>query len=76
MEGKNKADIDNWLAVQYVFNKLHRDDKQTLAEVYAKHYRIADAVRIYCEETGTDEDKVWILITKTAAAVAKSRGLV
>ena len=76
MEGKKKADIDNWLAVQYVFRKISDAEKQVLAEVYRTHYRIADAVKMYCEKTGTDEDKVWILITKTSAAVAKSRGLV
>ncbi len=76
MEGKRKADVDNWLAVQYVFRKLSDDEKQVLTDVYKAHYRIADAVKLYCDRTGTNEDKVWILITKTAAAVAKSRGLV
>lgn len=76
MEGKKKADIDNWLAVQYVFRKLPDEDKKTIATVYKMHYRIADAIKMYCEKTGTDEDSVWILITKTSAAVAKSRGLV
>ena len=76
MEGKRKADIDNWLAVQYVWRKLNDNEKQVLTDVYKTHHRIADAVQTYCEKTGTDDNTVWTLITKTAAAVAKSRGLV
>jgi len=74
-EGKRKADIDNWLAVQDVFRRLGTEDKQVLTDVYKAHYKVADGVKIYCRNTGADERKVWILLTKTCAAVAKRRGL-
>ncbi len=76
MEGKRKADIDNCLAVQYVFRKLSDEEKQVLTDVYRSHYRIADAVKTYCEKTGAEENTIWILVTRVSASVAKSRGLV
>ena len=76
MDGKRKADIDNWLAVQYVWNRLQDESKQVLAQVYSLNYRLQEGVRMYCEKTGADENQIWVLVTKTAAAVAKSRGLV
>lgn len=76
MEGKKKSDILNWLAVQSVFSSMKEEDKQVLTEIYKSHYRLAEGVRMYCEKTGADEQKTWILITKTSAAIAKRRGLV
>lgn len=75
MEGKRKADVDNWIAVQDIFRKLSPEDKQMLTEVYKAHYRISDGVRIYCQRTGADEHQVWVLLTKTCSAIAKRRGL-
>ena len=74
--GKRKADIDNWMAVQSVFHFMSDKDKQVLIEIYQLHHRLPDAVRMYCEKTGTDENKIWILLTKTNAAIAKRRGLI
>jgi hypothetical protein len=74
--GKRKADLDNWIAVQSVFHFLPDDQKQVLAEVYKAHHKLPEGVRIYCEKTGADENRVWVLITKVNAAVAKRRGLV
>ena len=74
--GKRKADIENWMAVQAVFHCLKPDDKQVLTEVYGLHHRLTEGVRMYCEKTGADERKLWILITKTSAAIARRRGLV
>lgn len=76
MDGKKKADIDNWLAVQYVWNKLPDNQKQVLSDVYATHHHLAKAVEMYCLKTGAEQNDIWTLVTKTAAAVAKSRGLV
>ena len=76
MEGKRKPDIDNWLAVQVVFRKLTDEQKQVLTEIYKLHYRLPEGVRMYCEKTGADENKIWVLVTKTSAMIAKSRGLV
>ena len=75
-EGKRKADIDNWIAVQAVFHGLTEEQKQVLTEVFKLHYRLPEGVRMYCEKTGTDETKLWIMITKVSSAIAKRRGLV
>lgn len=75
MEGKRKADVDNWIAVQDVFRKLGADERQTLIDIYKAHYRVSEGVRIYCQKTGADERQVWVLLTKTCAAIAKRRGL-
>lgn len=76
MEGKRHADIENWLAVQDVWRKLSDDDKLTLEMIYSLHYRVPEGVRIYCERTGAEPYKMWVLITKTCSAIAKRRGLV
>ena len=76
MQGKRKADIENWLAVQDVFHKLPDEDKQVIADVYRSHFRLSEGVRMYCEKTGADPYKVWVLITKTSSLIAKRRGLV
>lgn len=75
-EGKKKSDVMNWMAVQAVFHCLSDENRSIIEEVYRLHYRVTEGVRMYCEKTGTEERKVWILITKTSAAIAKRRGLV
>lgn len=75
MDGKRKADMDNWIAVQSVWHFLKPEEKQVLTEVYKTHHQLSKGVRIYCNKTGTDELKLWKLITKTCAAIAKRRGL-
>lgn len=79
--GKRKADVMNWMAVQAVFHCLSDNDKQVLTDIFNTHYRITEAVKIYCKKMGYDEDgpewnKIWVLMTKTSAAIAKRRGLV
>lgn len=75
--GKRGADIANWIAVQDVWHRLGTDDKQILERVYALHHRVAEGVRMYCEESGTkDPYPVWVLVTKTNQAIAKKRGLI
>lgn len=76
LEGKRKADMDNWIAVQAVFHCLKDSDKQVLMEVYKLNHKLPEGVRMYCEKTGADPNKIWVLITKTSAAIAKRRGLV
>ena len=76
MEGKRKADIDNWIAVQDVWHRLGADDKQVLKDVFSAHHRLQEGVRIYCEQSGADTLKTWVLVTKTLSAIAKRRGLV
>ena len=76
MEGKRKADIDNWIAVQDIWHRLGADDKRVLKDVFSAHHRLQEGVRIYCEETGADNLKTWVLVTKTLSAIAKRRGLV
>ena len=83
MEGKRKADMENWIAVQSVYHILKPEEKQVLTEVYKAHHRLPEGVRIYCEKMEPDEKKrqvltkkTWILVTKFCAAIAKKRGLV
>lgn len=74
--GKRKADIENWMAVQATFHGLKESDRLVLTEVYKAHHRVTEGVRIYCLKTGADERKLWILITKVSALIARRRGLV
>jgi hypothetical protein len=76
MDGKRKADVDNWIAVQTVFHCLGTEQRAIVEEIYRSHYRVPEGVRMYCTKTGADERKIWVLITKTSAAIAKRRGLV
>ena len=76
MEGKRKADIENWIAVQEVWHRLGLDDRNILEQIYKAHFRLVEGVRIYCDKTSADPYKIWVLITKTYAAIAKRRGLV
>lgn len=75
-DGKRKADVENWIAVQAVFHCLGAEQRQIIEEVYRASYRVPVGVQAYCEKTGADPDNVWILITKTSAAIARRRGLV
>ena len=76
MEGKRKADIENWIAVQDVWHKLGTDEKGILEDIYHAHYKLPEGVRIHCEKYGCDQLVTWKLVTKTLAAIAKRRGLV
>ena len=76
MEGKRKADVDNWLAVQEILRRMHDDDRRVLTTVFKKHHRVSEGVRIYCAETGADTYKTWVIITKASQAIAKRRGLI
>ena len=76
MEGKRKADVDNWLAVQEILRRMNDDDRRILTTVFKKHHRVSEGVRIYCEETGADTYKTWVIITKASQAIAKRRGLI
>jgi len=74
--GKRKADIENWISVQTVFHFLTDTQRQILAEIYKLHHRLPEGVRMYCEKTGTDENQVWLLVTKVNASIARKRGLI
>ena len=76
MEGRRKADIENWLAVQDVLRHLNTTDRQMLEDVYRLHHKLPEGVRIYCEKTGADPYTVWVLITKTNSRIAKRRCLI
>ena len=76
MEGKRKADVMNWMAVQAVWHGLSEDNKKVLTDIYNRHHWITEAVKLYCKESGADMKKIWVLITKTSAAIAKKRGLI
>ena len=79
VEGKKKADVSNWMAVQSVFYSLPDADRELLTAVYNRHYRLSEAVRLYCLENGYDDkqqDGLWTLIAKTGAVIARRRGLI
>lgn len=76
MKDKRKADLDNWLAVQAVWYKLPDESKQVLKTIFDLHHRVSEGVRMYCEQTGADEYRTWVLVTKTSAAIARRRGLI
>lgn len=76
IEGKKKADVQNWMAVQAVWHGLTEESRQVLTDVYSRHHWISEAVRLYCQDKGAEPEKIWVLITKTGAAIAKRRGLI
>lgn len=75
-EGKRGADISNWIAVQDVWHRLRTEDKEVLETIFGLHHRVSEGVRIYCEKTGADPYKTWVLVTKTCSIIAKKRGLI
>ena len=78
-KGKKKADLLNWMAVQSVWYALSDDDKKVLTEIYKRHFRLSEAMRLYCLEnhiSDKDEEGLWTLIAKTGAAIARRRGLI
>jgi len=75
MRGKKRADIENWIAVQGVLHTLPEEDSVRVTDIYKTHYNLPMAVEMYCKKTGADIREVWVLLTKTAAAIAKRRGL-
>ena len=76
MEGKRKADVENWLAVQYVWHKLPDNDRKTIETIFGLHHRVPEGVKMYCDQNSADPYKTWVLVTKTCSAIAKRRGLV
>ena len=76
IEGKRKADVQNWMAVQAVWHGLSEDNKKVLTDIYSRHHWITEAVRLYCQDKGAEPERIWVLITKTGAAIAKRRGLI
>ena len=76
MDGKKHSDIENWIAVQSVFYSLKPEDQKTIKDVYLLHHKIPEAVKLYCEQTGADRKRTWMLITRTTALIARRRGLI
>lgn len=76
MQGKRKADVENWMAVQSVWYKLPDKTKQVLTGVYKAHFKIHEGVRVYCEQTGAEPKEVWTMVTQAYAAIARKRGLI
>ena len=74
--GKRKSDIDNWIAVQTVFHCLSDSNRDKVTKIYKTSYNLPKAVRMYCQETGDNEDNTWVLLTKVSAMIARRRGLV
>ena len=75
-DGKRRSDVENWIAVQGVLHNMPEPDRVRLEEVYKTHYNLPKAVEMYCLKTGAEKNEIWVLITKTAALIARRRGLV
>ena len=75
-DGKRRADIENWIAVQSVFHSLPDDDKEKVRTIYKLHYNVPKAVDMYCEKIGADKHHTWVLLTKVVSLIARRRGLV
>ena len=75
-EGKRKADIENWVAVQFVWHKLGAEEKQVLESIFKASHKVSEGVQMYCSQSGADPYKTWVLVTKTCSAIAKRRDLV
>lgn len=76
LDGKRRADVENWMSVQAVFHCLKDEDRQMIETIYKSNYRVANGVKEYCETNKVSERKAWILITKVGAAIARRRGLI
>ena len=75
LDGKRRADIENWVAVQSVFHGLPENCRNLVITIYRKNFNLPKAVEQYCSETGADPDQVWMTITKVTSVIAKRRGL-
>ena len=75
-DGKRRADIENWIAVQGVLHGLPDDERDRVLDIYRTHYNLPKAVDMYCQNTGADHHDVWVLLTKVASQIARRRGLV
>ena len=76
MDGKKRADVENWIAVQGVIHGLPDDEREKVLDVDKTHYNLPKAVDLYCQRTGTDKHDLWVLLTRVASVIAKRRGLV
>lgn len=75
-DGKRRADIENWIAVQGVLHGLPDVEREKVLGIYKTHYNLPKAVDMYCEKTGEDKKQIWVFLTKVAALIARRRGLV
>lgn len=76
LNGKRKADMDNWIAVQAVLHGLSAENRQKVMDIYKLHFNLPKAVDMYCEQTGADKTATWIMLTKVLSLIARRRGLV
>ena len=76
MDGKKRADVENWIAVQGVVHSLTEEDRDRVLAIYRTHFNLPKAVDMYCTETGAKANEVWMLLTRVAALIARRRGLV
>lgn len=74
--GKKKADIENWIAVQAVFHALTDSERDLVTAVYRRNFHLPTAVQAIAEEKHIDPVGLWVILTRTAAAIARRRGLV
>ena len=75
-DGKRRADIENWIAVQGVMHDLPDDEREKVLSVYRTHYNLPKAVDMYCQKTGAEQLDIWAMLTRVAGMIARRRGLV
>ena len=76
VNGKTAASLNNWMAAQSVIYKMPDEEKGILKAVFASKKAVPVNVDTFCQETGTDKEKVWDLVVKTVYKVARVRGLI
>ena len=74
------ASVNNWLAVQLVFRKMDEKDIDMVKAVFKCGHYLPKAVDEYCKQNGLgteeEKDKVWMVLSKVNAKIARVRGLV
>lgn len=69
------ASVENWTAVQLVFNRMPEPDAELIRNVFGCGHYLPKAVDDYCTKTGADTDAVWKVLTRVNAKIARVRGL-
>ena len=70
------ASVNNWTAVQLVFNHLTASEFEKVCTIYKDYgHHLPKAVEAYCKDKGADIEETWKLLTKVSSKIARARGL-
>lgn len=73
---KTKTDMENWVTVKRVLDKLPDKDKKVIMEVYRRRDTIPDNVYEISKEYGIKQDFIWSMLNKITKQIAKDRKLI